>query len=261
MKSEMGVISVPLTMTVGDKEFCDDETLDKAGFLETIKSFKGKSSSAAPSFHLFQEAIESTVDAFVLTLSSKLSASFNNAELGNQKATENGKGALCVFDSKSASAGQTLIAVKIYELIKEGFPKEQIIKTIHNLIDNMKTYIVLENYDTLQKNGRLGKVTGTFIHKLNIKLILGSDGQGEITLFNKCRGMKKTIQQMLTLIDKSERDISTENLVISHCYNPDLAMHLSSLIKERFHFKKVIVVPTGGLSTFYANEKGIVLAF
>ena len=261
MRSEMGIISVPLTMSVGKDDFRDDETLDRGRFLETIKSFKGKSSSSAPSFHQFQQAIESTVDAFVLTLSSKLSASYDNAMLANQKALENGKGALCVFDSKTASAGQTLIAVKLYELIKEGLSKEQIIKTIHQFIDSMRTYLVLENYETLQRNGRLGKVTGTFIHKLNIKLILGSDGNGEITLYEKCRGLKKTIQQLLSLIDKDERDISSENLVISHCNNQALAMQLCALIKERFDFKKIIVAPTGGLSSFYANDQGIVLAF
>jgi len=261
LKDEMGVVSVPLTMMLGNKEFRDDENLDRVLYMEEMKNFRGKTSSSAPPYFLFQEAIESLKDSFVLTLSSKLSASFDNAILGNQKAAANGKGALCVLDSKTASAGQTLIVVKLHELIKSGLAKEHIINSINYFIDNMKTFIVLENYDNLKNNGRLGKVTGTLISKLNIKLVMGADGNGEIALFNRCRGIKKTLHQLVAHIEKSGKDLQTENLVISHCNNLAVVTQLTTLIKERFNFKRVIVVPTGGVSSLYADDKGIVVAF
>lgn len=261
MKREMGVVSVPLTMMLGDKEFLDDDSLDKGEFIEKLKHFKGKASSASPSPFLFQEAIESSENAYIVTLSSKLSGSYANAALGNDEATGNGLEAACLFDSKSASAGETLIAIKLHELIQSGTSKELIVETVHRYIDEMKTYFVLERYDNLQKNGRLNKVTGAIIQILNIKLIMGADGHGEIALFEKCRGMKRAVQQLLTLIESSGKNTKNENLVISHCNNHDLAEQLKALIKERFQFKKIFVVPTGGLSSLYADDQGIVLAF
>ena len=50
--------------------------------------------------------------------------------------------------------------MKLYELIKAGFSKEQVIEKAHTFIDEMKTYFVLERFDNLQKNGRLSKVKG-----------------------------------------------------------------------------------------------------
>lgn len=261
MKREMGIVSVPLTMMLGDKEFLDDDSLDKGEFIEQLKQFKGKAGSASPSPSLFQEAIESSEDAYIVTLSSKLSGSYGNAALGNDEATGNGLGAACLFDSKSASAGETLIAIKLHELIQTGSSKELIVETVHRYIDEMKTYFVLERYDNLQKNGRLNKVTGAIIQILNIKLIMGADGHGEIALFEKCRGMRQAVQQLLALIESSGRNTKNENLVISHCNNHNLAEQLRSLIKERFQFKKIFVVPTGGLSSLYTDDRGIVLAF
>jgi len=73
--------------------------------------------------------------------------------------------------------------------------------------------------------------------------------------------MKRAVQQLLTLIESSGKNTKNENLVISHCNNHDLAEQLKALIKERFQFKKIFVVPTGGLSSLYADDQGIVLAF
>lgn len=261
MKKEMGITSVPLTMMLGNTEYRDDEALDMDGFMADMKSFTGKSSSASPSPLLYQEAIEASDEAYVVTLSQKLSGSYNNAVIGSNQAKENADGKAYVFDSKSASAGETLIAIKIFDLIKAGASRLDIIKTVNDFINEMKTYFVLENYSNLQKNGRLGKITGTIIQILNIKLIMGADGNGEIALFEKCRGAKKMIHQLLSLIDKSGKDTKNKNLVISHCNNHSLADELKQLITERFNFKKVFVVPTGGLSSLYADHKGIVLAF
>ena len=261
MRNEMGITSIPLTITMDNQEYCDDETLDIADFVDRVRRFRGKTGSASPAPFLYQQAIEDSEDAFVVTLSGKLSGSYNNAVLGNEDAMANGAQPAVIFDSKSAAAGETLIAVKLHDLIQAGTPKKLIVETMHRFINEMKTYLVLENFSNLQKNGRLNKVTGTLIQMMNVKLIMGADGHGEIALFEKCRGMKHMISQMLSLIERSGRKMQNENLVISHCNNPGLAEQLKSLVQARFDFKKIYIVPMGGLSSMYVDDKGLVLAF
>ena len=261
MKTEMGIISIPLTMLLGNREFRDDEFLDVFNFMKEAQDFTGKTGSASPAPFLYQEAIENAENAYIVTLSSKLSGSYSNAVIGSREASENGMVTAHVFDSKSASAGETLVAIKLHELIRAGCVKEQIIQILTHFIDNMKTYFVLENYEHLQKNGRLSKIAGRLIKTLNIKLIMGSDSNGEIALFEKCRGTKAMITQLLSLIQKSKKNTQDENIVISHCNNPSLANELKLLIQKQFSFKQIYVVPTGGLSSLYAANRGIVLAF
>lgn len=261
MKKEMSVTAVPLTMMLGQTEFVDDESLDLSEFMKAMKACQDKVGSASPAPYLYQEAIQSTGSEYVITLSGKLSGSYSNAVLGNSQVQEDGGQSAHIFDSKSASAGETLVAIKLHEFIKQGLPKARIIEAVHEFIDHMKTYFVLENYDNLQKNGRLGKVTGSLIQLLNIKLVMGSDGDGNIVLYEKVRGIRRMIEQLMSLIEKSGKKAEGESLVISHCNNFELAEQLFAEIKGRFHFQNIHIVSTGGLSSLYTSDKGVVIAF
>jgi len=261
MKEQFGITSVPLTMLLGSKEFVDDDSLNIDEFMNQMKACTEKVGSASPPPILYREAIEDIETTFVVTLSSQLSSSYSNAAMAKSFAEETNAGDVYIFDSKSASAGETLIAIKLHQLLAAGNPKEQVVGTIKKFIDNMKTYFVLENYDNLQKNGRLSKLKGKLIQMLGIKLIMGADGEGSIALYEKPRGVRQMIRLMLSLIEKSGRDTEGGSLVISHCNNPELAEQLSAEIQRQFHFSDIFIVPTGGLSSLYADDKGIVIAF
>ncbi len=261
MRETLGVTSVPLTMHLGSKEFLDDDTLNMGEFMSQMKSCTEKVGSSSPPPELYRRAIGDSETAYVVTLSSQLSGSHSSAMIGKSMAEETGEKDVHVLDSKSASAGETLIAVKLHRLLTEGGSKEKILSAIKQFIDNMKTYFVLENYDNLQKNGRLGKIKGKLIQILNIRLIMGADGNGNIALYGKARGLRQMIDQLLLLIERSGRAVAGEDLVISHCNNPEFAEQLSEKIKKRFAFRDVLVVPTGGISSLYADDRGLVMAF
>jgi len=262
LAKRLGITSViPLTMRLGQKEFVDDETLDLPGFVSEMKACKDPVSTAAPTPLAFMEAIESTIRSFVVTVSSQLSATYTNAELGKAMAEENGKSDVHVFDSKSASAGEVLIAIKIRELLSKGLSREQVVKSINSFIDNMKTYFVLERYENLVKNGRLNKVAGRIVNILNFKMIMGSDGNGSIMLHAKPRGTKQMLEKMISLIGNSNKPTTGESVVICHSNNLPLAQQLSGLIKRQFDFKEIFVIPTRGAISLYADDKGIVMAF
>ena len=88
-----------------------------------------------------------------------------------------------VFDSKSASAGEIVIVLKLREYIEQGLKKIDIIAKMERFINEMKTYFAIENVDNLKKNGRLNKVVATIITKMHISPIMGADGDGNIALF------------------------------------------------------------------------------
>ena len=262
LAERLGVTSVPMTLMLGSKEFVDDETLDLPDFMVQMKNCKEKVSTAAPSPFSFMEAITSAINSFVVTISSGLSASYANARMGKDFADENGDATnVHIFDTKSASAGEVLVAIKIRELLTKGIPVEQIISSINHFIDNMKTYFVLEKHDNLIKNGRLNKITGAIVQLLNVKLIMGADGKGTITLFSKPLGHEQMLERLIALIRNSKKTTSGENLVICHCNNLPLAKQLSDLIKRQFSFKEILIVPTRGAISLYADDKGIVMAF
>lgn len=261
LKKWLEATLVPLTMRLGNKEFTDDDSLDLEQFMQEMKDCEERVESASPGPYLYQQAIENAGQSFVVTLSSQLSGSYENAVMGSNFAKENNEADAHVFDSKSASAGQALVAIKIKELIMNGMSVHNIIQTVNKFIDNMKTYFVLENYDNLIKNGRLSRIKERIIRVMNIKLVMGSDGNGNIDLFAKIRGVKQMVDKLTSFIESSGKKTDGENLVISHCNNMEYAEMLRDAVKRKFHFKEIFIIPTGGLSSLYADDKGIIMAF
>lgn len=260
MKRELDVTTIPLTMRLGAKEYIDDDNLDLPAFMSDMAACTEKVGSSSPSPALYQNAFEKAKSAFAVTLSSKLSGSYASAVMGKEFAQENGSKDIHVFDSKSATAGQTLLTVKLGDWIEQNLNMGSIIEHANNLIENMKTYFVLENYDNLLKNGRLNKITGKIISLLGIRLVMGAKN-GEIALFHKARGENQVLEKMLALIASSGKSTEGEQMVITHCNNLSLAEKLAIEIKSRFNFGKIHILPTGGLSSMYADNKGIVMAF
>ena len=261
LAEKLGITIVPLTMRLGEKEFTDDDSLDLPGFMAEMEAGTDRISTAAPSPVSFKEAIESAKNSFIITISKHLSATFENATLGKALAEESGDVDTHVFDSKTASAGEVLLAIKLREMLNLGKSKEQIIKSFGELIDTMKTFFVLERYDNLIKNGRLNKVAGKIVGVLNIKLIMGADGNGQIALFAKPRGTKRMIAKILDLIGEKWNSAAGETMVISHCNNPDLVKQITDAVKSKFNFKDIVVVPTSGTISVYSDNKGIIMAF
>jgi DegV family protein with EDD domain len=260
LKARLDVTTVPLTLRLGDSEHIDDETLEIDAFMAEMKACSKPVSSAAPSPYLFKEALKAAKESFIVTLSAQLSSSYENAVLGCKLAGQSELEAY-VFDSKSASAGELLIAVKLRELIGAKLPQSQIIGTVNQFIDNMKTYFVLDRYDNLLKNGRLSRIQSTLISLLNIKLIMGDDGCGRIALHGKARGNRQVIRKLLEFIEKSGKQTAGESFVVTHCNNHEMAKRLADAVRETFHFKEIFIVPTSGVSSLYADDQGIVMAF
>ncbi len=250
---------VPLTMSLGSKTYVDDENLDVESFMADMHAYKHQPKSSCPSPYDFMEKCDKEKTTFIVTLSSKLSGSYASASMAKDMLTEQGVDSY-VFDSKSASAGQLLIVHKLHELIAGGLGKLDIIKKIEDFIDNMKTVFVLDNLDNLIKNGRMSKVTGIIAGALNIKLLLKSDGHGEIALYSKARGIQNSIVKLAETIGEMCRDTTGRILAITHCNSKHIDM-FKSIVKEKYSFSDIIVAPTKGLTGMYANTGGIIASF
>ncbi len=181
LKNKYNIEIIPLKIFVNDKEFLDNENLDKVELLESMRKDSDSPKTASPSPKQFLEKFNKADESFVVTLSSKLSATFQNANLVKDMFLEEANDKFVhIFDSLSASVGETLISIKIGELLKKDLKKEKIIEKVNKYISEMKTMFVLDSLDNLIKAGRLSKLKGKLASFLNIKPVLGDDGDGNI---------------------------------------------------------------------------------
>ena len=125
----------------------------------------------------------------------------------------------------------------------------------------MKTFFVLESLDNLIKNGRITKTKALIANVLNLKPIMGEDGEGNIRLVENVRGTKKAFKRLVEIIGETGGKLEEKILAISHTNAEERAENLKRDIQSRYNFKDVIVVKTAGLSSAYAYDGGIILAF
>ena len=170
MEKDPHFVRIPLTLHIGEEDIIDDETFDQASFLKKVAEYPDASKSSCPSPEKFMDYFEKADEIYIVTLSSHLSGSFNSAELAKSMYLEKHPDKkIHVFDSKSASAGQSLIALEIQKRAINGLPFEQIVNEVTDFLNTMGTKFVLETLEVLRKNGRLSKVTAMLVNTLNIK--------------------------------------------------------------------------------------------
>lgn len=254
--------SVALTLNVGGENIIDDETFDQADFLKKVAECPECPKSACPSPERYMRAFDCDADhIYAVTLSAELSGSYNSAVLGSNLLNEEKPGRqIHVFNSKSASVGQTLIAMKIQECEEAGYPFEKVIETVDDYIAGQHTFFVLDNLETLRKNGRLSKVKALVASALKIKPVMGSTDEGSICQLDQARGMNRALVKMAEQIVEKTQNSETKTLAISHCNCHERAVLLRNALQERMNVKNIVILDTAGVSSMYANDGGVIVA-
>ena len=261
MKEDGHFVNVPLTLEVGEQQIIDDETFDQASFLKAVAECSTSPKSACPSPNAYMVEMECDAERiYIVTLSAQLSGSYNSACLAKDLYEEDDESKqIYVFDSKSASIGETLIGLKIAECENKGMSFEEVVKTVEEYIAGQHTFFVLETLETLRKAGRLSNLKAAIAGTLNIKPVMGSTDEGSIQQLGQARGMIKALDKMgQCLVDVTE-NCEEKILAISHCNCLERALSLKEKMESMAKFKEIFIVDTRGVSSMYANDGGLIM--
>ncbi len=259
-KKDQRFESIPLGLEVGDYEILDDESFDQKEFLAKVAAYPLCPKSSCPSPERFREAYHAPAEEiYVVTLSSHLSGSYNSAELGKSLYEEKyGRKKIHVVDSESASCGETQIAMKIVEYKEAGLGFEETVEKIEVYKRQMRTYFVLDNLETLRKNGRLSGVKAFVASTLNIKPVMVGN-LGVIEQKGQAIGINKALAKMADNIVADVPKPQERTLMIAHCNCPERAKFMRGLMEKRASYRNVIILDTAGISSMYANDGGVIV--
>ena len=255
-------VKVPLTIRVGGHTIVDDDTFDQGELLWRMKESETAPQSACPSPMQYLEAFDCGADdLYVVTLSALLSGSHNAAAQARSIWLEDHPGAnVHIFNSCSASAGEVLVALKIQELAQSGMDFTTVVDQVSRYINEMETYFVLETLDNLRKAGRLTRVQSIVTGALHIKLLMGATPEGEICKKGQAMSVKQALNKMVALMADDLKHVG-KRLSIVHCNCLERAFYVKELAMKQCRFDEILVSDTGGISTMYANDGGIVVAY
>ena len=251
--------SVPFVIRAGETEFIDDESLDTAAMVSALGETKEAGRTSCPSPETWLEKFKAAGHTVAVTISSNLSGSYNSACLARQMMLDKDPSRkIAIIDSKSAGPELTMIVRKLRALLDENLSFEEIAEKLNRFADKTETIFALTSFDNLVKNGRVGRVAGFVAGKLGMCGI-GVANDGRIDVKSKVRGTQKALRVIID--DMKAHAFSAGPVLISHCFNEELALRLKTLICETWAGSEVEIMPTRGLCSFYAEKGGMIIAY
>ena len=252
---------VPFKIRVADREFTDNSMLNVPEMMAAMDNYTGASTSACPSPEEFAQAYLKADNVICMTISQHLSGSYNAACVARDMVLEEyPEKRIAVVDLLSCGGELAATAWKINEWIGQGMEFNEIVEKAQEYGKETHLMFLLASFENLAKNGRVSRVVGFIAGKLNMRVLGRATDGGVIDFFFKTRGESRGLARILEEIQQSGYN-AQRPVIISHCNNEEGARLLEHGVHELWPTAEVVIVPCAGLTSFYAQDKGMIISY
>ena len=251
---------VPLKIITDDAEYLDNGTMDAVGMAQTLRTYKGKTSTSCPNVSDWLAAYEGADEVYAITITGTLSGSYNAAQLAAEEYQQENPGKrVFVLDSLSTGPEQRLLAEHLRDLLAEGREFDEICEEMLRYNKHTHLLFSLESLANLARNGRVKPAVAAVARMLGIRVIGQASEAGELDVLCKTRGEHGALERIV--LELKEHGYTNGRLHISHCGNPAAAERLKHMVKAVFDGAKVDISECGGLCSYYAELGGLLVGY
>jgi DegV family protein with EDD domain len=256
--ASLAVSIVPLTIEIDGQSYRDGLDLLPADFYARLPSLTTPPKTAAPAPGLFTSAFDKALsggnEVVCITISSRLSGSFNAASSGRANAIDPDR--IVIFDSLSATAAEGNIVVSAAAAASQGAGRQEVLATANDVRDRQRLLVGLDTLDYLQRGGRIGRASSFLGGLLSIKPLLTLQ-QGEVAPAERVR----TRARMLERISAFAMSYPSPQMVtIAHAALPDDALQLEQEVRAAFPRSKISLSWIGPVVGLYTGPGALGVA-
>jgi DegV family protein with EDD domain len=231
---EHDVKVVPLCVHFAEQAFKEGKELSTPDFYTRLKGAAELPTTSQPSAgefkEVFQELVEAGHEVVTLTISSKLSGTWNSAMAAKEMLPGNG---ISVVDSLSTSAGLQLMVQEAIQIAAAGATRQEIVDRIEEMKEKMYLLFVVDTLEYLAKGGRIGNAKAFLGTLLKVKPILILQ-EGAIEPLEQVRSKRKAQARMLGLMEEYLGDKSPQaRVALAQALVPDEAQALALELQGR----------------------------
>ena len=257
---DLSFATVPLKIRVGEREFVDNSALDVDAMIDAMHNYNGASTTACPSPEEWAEKFLQADNVLAITISSNLSGSYNSAMVAREMVLESHpEKKIYVLDSLSTGGEMALAIWKANELVASGLPFDEVVREWEIWFQGRQVLFALASFDNLVKNGRLSRLAGFMAGVMNMRAVGRGSDDGKLEMLHKTRGETRTLAFILEEMDR--RGYQGTPVVISHCFNENAAQLLRHGNETKWPGADVTILPCSGLTSFYAQDGGIIVGY
>ncbi|HPE68610.1 MAG TPA: DegV family protein [Thermotogota bacterium] len=248
---KLDVEIIPLHLLWEGSGQSEDDTRERAqveDFWKRLAQGDSVPKTSQPTPLEFDQKIEKILGAgyegvFVLTLSSKMSGTFNSAFIASKKYPD----AVRILDTGLASSANALVTRRARELVDQGFSLDELQKSVEAEIKQRRfgAFFYVSDFDFLKKGGRISRFTGFVGSMLKLRVSLYIDDQGEMLPFAKSRGLEKTQQAVLKQVQEQFSPGSKVNISMVYCDSLPETQQLFERLQKVYDVQDVSYTPMG----------------
>jgi fatty acid kinase/fatty acid kinase fatty acid binding subunit len=259
---------VPLQVVFGESTFRDRVELKPEEFYRRLRTSAELPTTSQPApadfIQAFRDAGQEADEVVAVLLGSSLSGTFNAAQAAIRAGGVQG---VHLVDSRSASLGVGLLALRGAELGESGWSGKRIVAELNRVRSQAGMLLTVDRYDNLLRSGRVSRGKAWLAGMLDVKPILSLDADGKVVPVERVRGRDKVEARVLALLD--QRLTPRPRVVrfgIAHADAPEVAQRIRAALVEKYRPKDCFVtLATGVLGThvgpgawgiFYQVEDG-----
>jgi DegV family protein with EDD domain len=201
LAQQLGIAVVPLSVIFGEDAYKENIDISPDLFYDKLVKSKELPTTSAPSvgdfLDTYREVLKETDEILSIHISSKLSATYNNA--CQAAAQLNDEGArIDVVDSKVVSLGMHFMARSAAVMAASGATIEAIQKRVEGMIPRMHIHILLDTLEYVRRGGRIGRARAFIGSMMRVKPIL-SIMDGEVHPGERVRTRSHALDRMFQI--------------------------------------------------------------
>ena len=206
---------VPMTILFGDKQYVSGVDIDSKKFYELLVESDVLPTTSQPTPYAFSQVFQEVVDAgdtaVCLTVSSKLSGTYQSASI----AAEEFPGKIFVVDTLTVAIGGGILAEYALQLANSGMEAEELAQELLAQRQKVRVLALVDTLEYLKKGGRISSTVAFAGGLLNIKPVI-SVTDGEVKMMGKARGSKQGNNLLVQEIQKSGGVDFTKPLMLGY---------------------------------------------
>lgn len=248
----------PMKVCTAEREFTDNDDINVREMVDFLYSYKGRSSSSCPNAEDWLNAFGDAENIVCITITGGLSGSYNSAvSAKNIYEGDHPDRHVLVVDSLTAGPEMALMAERVREQALAGKGLEEIEADLKGY--KTELLFALESLRNFANNGRVSKAAAAAAGLLGIRAIGRASDVGTLELLSKTRGEAKTLDGVMSYL--KELRFKGGKIFIDHCFAEETVNKLAFKIKAEYPHAQIVIRPTRGLCSFYAELGGFLVGF
>ncbi|MFP7297971.1 DegV family protein [Neobacillus niacini] len=257
---QLGVVVVPLSVTINGETYLDRVEIQPAEFMETMKDLKDLPKSSQPSAGTFLEVYdrlgEEGYEVISIHMTGKMSGTVRSAESAAQMSNTK----VTVVDSEFISIALQFQVREAAEMAKQGKSTEEILKRLDSVRQNSRLYIMIDTLENMVKGGRIGKGKAFIGSLLNIKPIASLEG-AEYNPVAKVRSHSQVVKWLAKQFAEDVKGKSIKGAGIVHAEAHELASKVKDACIALTGYQDISVDYTGPTISTHTGPGAIALMY